>query len=148
MFTDDAYFFEFIKLYVSYTIFIHLWITRNLTTTQTQIIFPIQSTVYLPTGFNRPSSNVFVGGYLTSANVILLQPKYTIFSKSNIVASSKKEVLQEIYTGCNPDFSVINFSFSITDEDDNVLDLNGQDVVFSICCYEHNNSLELLKNDI
>ena len=41
-----------------------------------------------------------------------------------------------------------NFSFSITDEDDNVLDFNGQDVIFSICCYEHNNSLELLKNDI
>ena len=41
-----------------------------------------------------------------------------------------------------------NYTFSITDEDDNILNLNGQDVIFSICFYEHNNSLELLKNDI
>ena len=140
---------------------------QNLITTQPQVIFHTNSTVYLPMGFNRASSNVFISGLLTSKNVIRLQAKDTIFIKSNIVASSNKAVLQEIYTGCNPDFSVINFlqndvefsskellyednifSFSITDEDDNVLDLNGQDVIFSICCYEHNNSLELLKNDI
>ena len=78
--------------------------------------------------------------------------------------SSNKSVLQDIYTSANPDFSVItfsqndvelnskellhkynNFSLSITDEDDNILNLNGQHVIFSICCY---NSLELLKNDI
>ena len=41
-----------------------------------------------------------------------------------------------------------NYTFSITDEDDNILNFNGQDVIFSICCYEYNNSLELLKNDI
>ena len=78
-----------------------------------------------------------------------------------------KPSLQEINTSCNPDFSVItfnqsnvelnskqllyrdnNFTFSITDEDDNILNLNGQDVIFSICCFEYNNSFELLKNDI
>ena len=41
-----------------------------------------------------------------------------------------------------------SFNFSITDEDDNLLDLNGQDVIFSICCYEQNNTMELLKQDI
>ena len=40
------------------------------------------------------------------------------------------------------------YEFSITDEDDNILNFNGHDVIFSICCYEYNNSLELLKNDI
>ena len=83
------------------------------------------------------------------------------------MANSTKAVLQEIYTTCNPDYSVIsfiqngvdlnseqllykdnNFSFCITDEDDNILNLNGQDVIFSICCFEYNNSFELLKNDI
>ena len=68
---------------------------------------------------------------------------------------STKAVLQEIYTTANPDFSLItfsqndvelnskelvykdnNFSFSITDEDDNILNFNVQDVIFSICCYE------------
>jgi hypothetical protein len=139
----------------------------NLTTSQPQFIFPAGSTLYLPMGFNRTSTNIFSSSFLPSQNVIRLQAKDTIFIKSNIVASSNKSVLQEIYTSANPDFSVItfsqndvelnskellykdnNFSFSITDEDDNILNFNGQDVIFSICCYEYNNSLELLKNDI
>ena len=139
----------------------------NLTTSQPQFIFPANSTLYLPMGFNRGSTNIFSSSFLTSQNVIRLQAKDTIFIKSNIVANSTKAVLQEIYTSANPDFSVIsfiqndvelnskqllykdnNFSFSITDEDDNILNLNGQDVIFSICCFEYNNSFELLKNDI
>ena len=139
----------------------------NLTTSQPQFIFPANSTLYLPMGFNRGSTNIFSSSFLTSQNVIRLQAKDTIFIKSNIVANSTKSVLQEIYTSANPDFSVIsfiqndvelnskqllykdnNFSFSITDEDDNILNLNGQDVIFSICCFEYNNSFELLKNDI
>ena len=139
----------------------------NLTTSQPQFIFPVNSTLYLPMGFNRGSTNIFSSSFLTSQNVIRLQAKDTIFIKSNIVANSTKAVLQEIYTSANPDFSVIsfiqndvelnskqllykdnNFSCSITDEDDNVLNLNGQDVIFSICCFEYNNSFELLKNDI
>ena len=137
----------------------------NLITAQPQIISPVNSTVYLPMGFNRASTNIFIGSSLTSANVIRLQAKDTIFIKSNIVASSNKAVLQEIYTGCNPDFSVITFlqndvelnskellyrdnifSFSITDEDDNVLDFNGQDVIFSFCCYEHTKNDILINN--
>ena len=120
----------------------------NLTTSQPQIIFPVNSTLYLPMGFNRGSTNIFSSSFLTSQNVIRLQAKDTLFIKSNIVANSTKSVLQEIYTSANPDFSVIsfiqndvelnskqllykdnNFSFSITDEDDNILNLNGQDVI-------------------
>ena len=41
-----------------------------------------------------------------------------------------------------------NFSFTLTDEDNNILDLNGQNIVFSICCYEQHDALELLKQDI
>ena len=140
---------------------------NNLVTAQPQIIFSNTSTLYLPMGFNRGSTNLFFNSSLTSSNVIRLKAKDTIFIKSNIVGNSTQAVLQEIYTTCNPDFSVItytqanvelnskellykdnNFTFSITDEDDNLLNLNGQDVIFSICCFEHNNSLELLKNDI
>ena len=139
----------------------------NLTTSQPQFIFPAGSTLYLPMVFNRASTNIFSNSILPSQNVIRLQAKDTVFIKSNIVASSNKSFLKEIYTSANPDFSVItfsqndvelnskellykdnNFSFSITDEDDNILNFNGQDVIFSICCYEYNNSLELLKNDI
>ena len=41
-----------------------------------------------------------------------------------------------------------NFTFTITDEDNNILDLNGQNIVFSICCYEQNDAMELLNQDI
>ena len=118
----------------------------NLTTSQPQFIFPATSTLYLPMGFNRASTNIF---------------------SSSILPSSTKAVLQEIYTTANPDFSLITFSqndvelnlkellykdnnvsFSITDEDDNMLNFNGQDLIFTICCYEYNYSLEILKNDI
>ena len=81
----------------------------NLITAQPQIIFPSTSNVYLPMGFKRSSINVFINSILTSMNVIRLQAKDTLFIKSNIVASSTQAVLQEIYTTCNPDFSVINF---------------------------------------
>ena len=79
----------------------------------------------------------------------------------------KKSVLQEIYTSASPDFSTIrfshncielnakeliykdnNFKFIITDEDDNLLELNGQDVIFSICCCKQNSEMELMKQDI
>ena len=109
----------------------------NLITTQPQIIFPAGSTLYLPMGFNRASTNIFSSSILPSQNVISLQAKDTIFIKSNIVASSTKAVLQEIYTTANPDFSLIifnqndvelnskellykdnNYTFSITDEDE------------------------------
>ena len=140
---------------------------QGLTTAQPQIIIPSSSTLYLPMGFNRSSTNIFISSSLTSANVIRLQAKDTIFLKSSIVSSSNKSVIQEIYTGSTPDFGIITFqqndielnskeltyrdntfTFSITDEDDNILDLNGQDLIFSICCYEHNNGLELMKHDI
>ena len=53
----------------------------NLTTSQPQFIFPANSTLYLPMGFNRGSTNMFSSSYLT---------KDTIFIKSNFVANSTK----------------------------------------------------------
>ena len=64
---------------------------QALLTPQPQIIFSSSSTVYLPMGFNRGSTNIFINSFLTSANVLRLQAKDTIFIKSNIVASSKNQ---------------------------------------------------------
>ena len=123
----------------------------NLTTAQPQFIFPSNSTLYLPMGFNRASSNVFINSSLTSFNVIRLQAKDTLFIKSNIDATSTQAILQEIYNTYNPDFSVINFmqnnielnskellykdnsfNFSITDEDNNLLDLTATKYVNTV----------------
>ncbi len=51
----------------------------GLTTVQPQIIFPTKPTLYLPLDFNRASTNMFLSGSLTSAKVIRLQAKDTIF---------------------------------------------------------------------
>ncbi len=61
-------------------------------------------------GFNRASTNICSSSILQSQNVIRLQAKDTVFIKSNIVSSSNKSILQEIYTSATPDFSVIPFS--------------------------------------
>ena len=140
----------------------------NLITAPPQLIFSSASVLHRPLGFNIGSTNTFSSlGSLSSSNVINLQAKDTIFIKSGVVSSSNLSVLQEIYSTTTPDFSCItftqnniemnskelmtnsnNFTFTITDEDNNVLDLNGQNIIFSICCYEQNNAMELLKQDI
>ena len=50
----------------------------NLTTSQPQFIFLATSTLYLPMGFNRGSTNIFSSSYLTSQNFIRLPAKDTI----------------------------------------------------------------------
>ena len=129
-------------------------------------VFGVNSNITLQMGFSKGKTYNFSGSSLTSQNVIKLQSKDTIFLKSSSVSSSTGAVLQEIYSSV-PDFSDIifnqnclelnskeltsksnNFTFTLTDEDDTPLDLNGQNCVFSICCYEANNSLELMKADI
>ena len=117
-------------------------------------------------GFNKNKSYIFNNNTVLSQNVIKLQSKDTIFIKSNVVSSSTDSVLQEIYSAV-PDFSDIiynqnsielnskeliynsnNITFTITDEDDVPLDLNGQNCVFSVCCFEANNSLDIMKQNI
>ena len=140
----------------------------SLITTAPQIIFSSSSILHRPLGFNIGSTKFFPSSStLTSTNVINLQAKDTLFIKSGVVSSSNLSVLQEIYSTTTPDFCCItfnqtnvemnskelmtnsnNFSFTLTDEDNNILDLNGQNIVFSICCYEQNDALELLKQDI
>ena len=140
----------------------------NLITAPPQLIFTAPTILCRPFGFTMGSTNTFSSlGSITSSNVINLQAKDTIFIKSGVVSSSNLSVLQEIYSTAIPDFSFItfnqnniemnskelmtnsnNFTFTITDEDNNILDLNGQNIVFSICCYEQNDAMELLKQDI
>ena len=102
--------------------------------------------MHRPLGFNIGSTNIFSSSStLTSTNVINLQAKNTLFIKSGVVSSFNLSVLQEIYSTTTPDFCCItfnqtdvemnskelmtnsnNFSFTLTDEDNNILDLNGQ----------------------
>ena len=133
---------------------------------QPQFIFNLTSNINYQMGFNKNKSYIFNNNILLCQNVIKLQSKDTIFIKSNVVSSSTDSVLQEIYSAV-PDFSDIiynqnsielnskeliynsnNITFTITDEDDVPLDLNGQNCVFSVCCFEANNSLDIMKQNI
>ena len=133
---------------------------------QPQFIFNLTSNINYQMGFNKNKSYIFNDSTLICQNVIKLQSKDTIFIKSNVVSSSTDSVLQEIYSAV-PDFSDIiynqnsielnskeliynsnNITFTITDEDDVPLDLSGQNCVFSVCCFEANNSLDIMKQNI
>ncbi len=140
----------------------------NLIMAPPQLIFSSASVLHRQLGFHIGSTNTFASlGSLWSSHVINLQAKETIYIKSGVVSSSNLSVLQEIYSTTTPDFSCIkftqtnielnskkimtnsiNFNFTITDEDNNCLDLNRQKLIYSICCYEQNNAMELLKEDI
>lgn len=133
-----------------------------------QPIFIFTTNVNELFGFNMNSSNQFTVNALTSANVIKLQSEDCIFIKSNIVASSTNAVLQEIYTSQVPFLSSIVFyqvdtelnakelnynnlnvfSFQLTSESGRIIDFNGINVLFSIACWQHNDTDELVKNNL
>lgn len=131
--------------------------------TQPAFIFPWQSSPAVQMGFEPNSHNVFSGNVLVSVNVCKLQAKDTLYLKSDMVENGDNAVLQEIFTNV-PDFSTITFdvgnaggpranrrrlrsnrsnvySFAITDDEDNQLDLNGLNVVFSLLLWDSTRAL-------
>ncbi len=124
---------------------------------QPQFIFPDNSKLYEQFGFDKSSTNVFVNNSLTSSNVIKFQVEDVIFIHSNISynmdMSSQNDVLQEIYASSTPNFTNIVYqntgqfeayskkllsannnvyNFSLTDENNNHIYLNGLNCVITI----------------
>lgn len=122
--------------------------------------------VYENLGFERNSSNHFTLNAqtnqieLVSTNVIKLQKEDAIYICSDIVNDSNN-ILQEVYSSTNPDFTHISFynnnveayakklnksgtyNFYITNEDQQPIELNGQNVVFTIILFKKQNALDL-----
>lgn len=107
------------------------------------------------TGFDINSVNPFVGDSLTSSNVLNFVSTNCLYLHSNICAD-KNNILQEIFSNNTIPFSYItwscpdvdlyskplvsntdsSFSFSLADEHGTVIDLNGQDIQFTLLLYK------------
>ncbi|GAM20903.1 hypothetical protein SAMD00019534_040780 [Acytostelium subglobosum LB1] len=61
-------------------------------------------------GFNQDSVNPFVGGALTSANVIDLQIENILYIHSDLCSNGSDDVLQEVCTAGVPDFAYVNWT--------------------------------------
>jgi len=106
-------------------------------------------------GFDEVSENHLVNGTLTSANVVNFVSTSTLFLHSDMVDDGTS-ILQEVYADNSIPFSnlVYNcrvpgmyskrmknskstvFSFSLCDEHDHTVDLNGHDICVTLLCYQ------------
>lgn len=119
-------------------------------------------------GFANSTTNAFVSSSLVSTNAINLSSKTRLFLKSNICNLANNQVLQEIFSSSVQDNSIITyqqneidansklflaqddnlFTFQLCDRFNNVVDLNGLDMVISIYLYKADDTNQYIKNDI
>jgi len=107
------------------------------------------------TGFNLDSTNTFVDDTLISDNVLNFVSTNCLYLHSNMVAD-KTSILQEVFSNNTVPFSFItwscpdvdlyskllvsnkdnSFSFTLTDEHGSVIDLNGQNIQFTLLLFK------------
>lgn len=124
--------------------------------TQPVLTFNSTDNIYEVLGFDIGSVNPFVGDELTSTNVVKLQIEDSIFIHSDICSNGSDNVLQEIFANNDPDFSNIVFQtpdvtayskklttssnnmvrFYLTNEDNELLDLNGLNWTCTLLFYK------------
>lgn len=135
-------------------------------TSQPSFIF--ESYLYEQFGFDENSTNTFSGNSLTSTNVINMNLEGTLFLRSNICQNRGENILQNLATTSQNSFAYINFinynpsefskeytrgnnntyQFILTNEDGQIIDLNGQNIVFTLMLYKQNNIDLIIKDYI
>lgn len=120
-------------------------------------------------GFDRNSTNTFIGDTLISENVVKLQQEDTLFLLSDMVDSSldSKGCLQEIFTN-TPDYATITYLcqtpelyvkrlamnrnntywFSLVNENNKSIQLNGLNMVLTLCFFKSNDIDEIHRENI
>lgn len=129
-------------------------------------------------GFNRNSTNTFVGNSITSVNTVDFSPENTIFIRSDIVTGGD-DVLQHMFASQIPPFGYVTYenksgyqsnerllrspnqqqtySFVLTNEDDEnngqqIIDSNGENLVIILKCYYYtgvvNNRIRMISEDV
>jgi hypothetical protein len=131
--------------------------------------FIFSSGMYEPLGFNANTTNQFSANSLTSVNVPNLSIETTLFIHSDICQNREGDnVLQEVYDTGQSTFSYIiflnpipmeyskpmpnsssnTFAFWLTDENGNIVNLNGVNFNFTIMVFKKNDIDNLLKAGI
>lgn len=123
---------------------------------------------YKQLGFNIGTYS-FYNNSLSSVNIVSLQLINALFIHSNICDNKDDSVLQEIYSNTSDysyiiyqateltayskkisitNTSIISATFYLTDEDNNLVDLNGLNWNFTIIFYKLNNTYDMIKDFI
>lgn len=141
----------------------------NAPATQPQLIF--NSSLHKVLGFNANSTNTFVNGELKSTNCINMSRINTAYIKSDIVQNAQSSILAEILSyGSYSMLSLAyqttenielnsrifiqqkggsrSYNFTLVDDEDNEIDLNGVDYAFSIILYTRSKTHELQSKEI
>ena len=133
-------------------------------TLETKIIMASDNNLYELFGFDIGSTNTFTSGTLESSNVIKMSKEDSVFIHSDIVADGS--ILQEVYAVENSDFSNIVFqqfapeyyikplksnqsnvfTFYLTNEDGDSLNLNGLNWNMTLCLFRKDNTNDILKD--
>lgn len=134
--------------------------------TQPLFIFSTDNDLNRHMGFDDGSTNTFTADSLTSKNVINLQRDTTIFVHSDIVRGDNNNILQEIYSADSADYSNITFvqqaveayskdisynasnsyTFYLTNDYGQKIDLNGQNFDCTILLYKSNDIYDMIKH--
>ena len=129
-----------------------------------KFIFEHPSRIGLQMGFDEVSTHEFVGKKLTSVNVLNFISTSTLFVHSDMVNDSSS-ILQELYADNTAPFSNLVyhcqypgmynkrlknakngvFNFSLVDEHDQEVDLNGHHILMTILLYKKENLPLLFK---
>lgn len=135
---------------------------------QPSFIFPSTSKVYEQLGFDSSSTNAFTANTLISSNVVRFILEDTLYIHSDLVTGNQTNVLQEIFTAGSTDFSSIKFQnftpieyskklstkenntyrFTLTDEDNRIINLNGLNIVLTLLIYSNEDYFEQQKDFI
>jgi len=130
--------------------------------------FIIQIALFEQLGFNENTTYTFTGDQLISVNVIKLQLEDTIYIQSDIASNGVDNILQEVFAMDSPDFGNLIwvcpdieayskqlgtnnsnvYRFYLTDEDGNLINLNGQNMVMTVMMFKKQNVYELIKKFI
>jgi hypothetical protein len=124
-------------------------------------------------GFERGSTNDFIlaqgSSYLYSTNICNFQRESTLFLRSNVADNSNDDILLELFASGNPDLSNINFEnqgnleehsklitssqnnnyhFYLTDEYGSRINLNGINMLITLCFYQKEDINRLIRGYI
>jgi hypothetical protein len=125
--------------------------------------------IYLQLGFDV-GTHVFIGSSLVSDNIINFNPTSKLYIKSDLVSSSNESVLQEVLQVDTIGFGSYifyqnqgnldleskkivgdqkdSFNIQLVNENNQLVDLQGQDWSFSIIFYVRQDTQELIREDL
>lgn len=134
-----------------------------------QPYFIFTTNVFEPLGFDKNTTNIAVANVITSTNIINLNPNEMIYICSDMCNNAENQILEAIPM-CNiPDYSYqyyqtttthtmkeltnnnnLTFTFQIKDSFHRLLDLNGKNIVFTICCHKDEQEMtnELIRESL